>query len=138
MHCHFDNRYEISPILKILEYPEYAERVHGRSSFCFQILGSRLLIEKLYRCDPSLVSRMIICGYTRIIDDLLITRIQGVRGKASQISLIYRTMYGAGPPALLLNAVQGIGEALGIDALACVSGLEQSAHSKDSALFISN
>jgi len=64
---------------------------------------------------------------------LLITQIQGMRGKVHQISLIYRIMHGAGPPSLLLSALQGFGSALGIDTLACVSGQEQSSYCEGNA-----
>jgi uncharacterized protein VirK/YbjX len=59
---------------------------------------------------------------------LLVSRMQGTRGKVKEISQIFRTMCGAGPPAILLAALQGFGEAAGVGAIACISGKDQTSY----------
>jgi len=59
---------------------------------------------------------------------LLISRLHGVKGNAIQMRLVYRTMHGAGPSAVLLTALQGIGNATGIDTLACIAAANQPAY----------
>ena len=52
---------------------------------------------------------------------LLISRIQGVRGRYDEISLATKSMRDVAPGALLLAALQGFGKALGIEEFASVS-----------------
>lgn len=59
---------------------------------------------------------------------LLITRIQGVKGCYKEISSATRNLHDVAPAALLLAALQGIGEALGICSMACISGKDQNSY----------
>jgi uncharacterized protein VirK/YbjX len=59
-------------------------------------------------------------------DVLLITQLQGEKGKVRQISLVYRILHGAGPAPLLLTVLESIGDAFSIRALACISANDQS------------
>lgn len=69
---------------------------------------------------------------------LLISRIQGVKGRFHQISMATKAMAYVSPPDLLLAALQGVGEGFGIDVLACISGADQNSYREDlSALFAS-
>jgi hypothetical protein len=52
---------------------------------------------------------------------LLISRIQGVRGRYDEISLATKSLWGIAPSPLLLAAMQGFGRALGIEEFASVS-----------------
>jgi len=52
---------------------------------------------------------------------LLISRIQGVRGRYEEISLATKTLWDVAPSPLLLAAMQGFGKALGIEEFASVS-----------------
>jgi uncharacterized protein VirK/YbjX len=68
-------------------------------------------------------------------DVLLITRMQGVKGCYPQISLATRTMRCVAPPALLVAALEGLGDALGIRTLACISGTDQNSYCSKSAAY---
>jgi uncharacterized protein VirK/YbjX len=61
-------------------------------------------------------------------DVLLITRIQGVRGHYRKISAATKALYDVAPAALLLAALQGVGEVLGVGEIACISATDQSAY----------
>jgi uncharacterized protein VirK/YbjX len=52
---------------------------------------------------------------------LLISRIQGTRGRFDEISLATKTLWDVAPSPLLLAAMQGFAKALGIDEFASVS-----------------
>ena len=52
---------------------------------------------------------------------LLISRIQGIRGRYDEISLATKSLRDVAPSSLLLAAMQGFGQALGIDEFASVS-----------------
>jgi uncharacterized protein VirK/YbjX len=64
-------------------------------------------------------------------DVFLITRIQGEKGRLQQISLVYRLLHSTGPALLLLTVLEGIGEALSVGALACISATDQSFYSHE-------
>ena len=69
-------------------------------------------------------------------DILLITRMQGKKGCLRQIRLATKVMRYVAPPALLVAALQGLGGALGIKAVACISGTDQISYcSERAALF---
>jgi len=61
-------------------------------------------------------------------DVLLITRLQGVRGNYRQIALATKLLHDVAPGALLVAALQGAGEALGIGVLASIRGTDQTAY----------
>jgi uncharacterized protein VirK/YbjX len=61
-------------------------------------------------------------------DVLFITRIQGVKGCYRQISRAIKALHDVAPGALLLAALQGVGQVLGIPALACISGVDQNSY----------
>jgi len=54
---------------------------------------------------------------------LLISRIQGVRGRYDEISLATKSLWDVAPNHLLLAAMQGLGKALGIEEFASVSSI---------------
>jgi len=58
-------------------------------------------------------------------DVLLISRIQGTKGRYRQISLAMKTFHNVAPPAVLLAAAQGVACALGIGEIASVSAAIQ-------------
>jgi len=62
-------------------------------------------------------------------ENLLITRLQGVKGCYSQISLATRSLHSVAPAALLLAALQGIAEAFGIGEIAAISAARQTSYS---------
>lgn len=62
---------------------------------------------------------------------LFITRIQGVKGCYGQISRATKSLHDVAPGALLLSALQGIGEALGICSLACICGTDQNSYCEE-------
>ena len=64
-------------------------------------------------------------------DVLLITRLQGVKGCYRQISLVTKTLHDVAPGGMLLAALQGIGDALGIRAVGCISGVDQNSYCKE-------
>lgn len=64
-------------------------------------------------------------------DVLLITRIQGVKGCYKQISLVTKALHDVAPGGMLLAALQGIGDALGIRTVACISGVDQNSYCKE-------
>ena len=64
---------------------------------------------------------------------LLITRVQGVKGCYSQISLATRTLHDVGPAALLVAALQGLAVAFAIGEIAAISATRQSCYSEESA-----
>ncbi len=61
---------------------------------------------------------------------LLISRLQGMPGRYTQIKLATKTLVDVAPGALLLAALQGIAMALGIGDLASVSATNQSLYSE--------
>ncbi len=70
-------------------------------------------------------------------DVLLISRIQGVYGYFNEIRRLTRTLHDVGPAALLLAALYGFAEALGIGEFAAVSAIRQSSYTEElSALYI--
>ena len=62
---------------------------------------------------------------------LFITRIQGVKGSYKEISRATKSLHDVAPGALLLSALQGMGEALGICSLACISGKDQNSYCEE-------
>jgi len=64
---------------------------------------------------------------------LLITRLQGVKGCYSQISLATRTLHDVSPAALLFAALQGIAVAFGIDEIAGIPAIRQSCYTRECA-----
>ncbi len=64
---------------------------------------------------------------------LLVTRLQGVKGAYTQIAAATKTLHDVAPGALLLAALQGLGDALGISEIAAVSAARQSSYNEDSA-----
>ena len=66
---------------------------------------------------------------------LLITRVQGLKGCFSQIRLATKALHDVAPSALLLAALQGIGDAFGIQELVAVSCTNQSCYLKEYAAF---
>ena len=64
---------------------------------------------------------------------LLISRVQGMKGAYRQIRLATTSLHDVAPGPLLLAALQGIGNALGIGAIAGVSAVRQSSYTPDSA-----
>ena len=64
---------------------------------------------------------------------LLITRIQGIKGCYRHISRATKALHDVAPSALLLAALQGVGQALGIYALACISGDDQNSYCPECA-----
>jgi hypothetical protein len=64
---------------------------------------------------------------------LLVTRVQGVRGCYSQISLATRTLHDIAPPALLFAALQGVASALGIVGIAAIPAARQCSYSEEDA-----
>ena len=66
-------------------------------------------------------------------DVLLITRMQGSKGCFRQISMATRAMRYVAPPALLMAALQGLGDALGIRTVACISGKDQNSYCPERA-----
>jgi uncharacterized protein VirK/YbjX len=69
----------------------------------------------------------------------LITQIQGVKGSYSQISAATRALHDVAPNALLLAALQGVADALGIGEIAAVSATRQSSYREGyAAAFLKN
>jgi hypothetical protein len=66
-------------------------------------------------------------------DVLLITRIQGVKGCYRQISRATKALHDVAPDALLVAALQGAGEALGIRVLGCISATDQNSYCNECA-----
>lgn len=62
---------------------------------------------------------------------LLVSRLQGMPGRYSQIKLATRAMVDVAPAALLLAAVQGVAMALNIGQLASVNATDQSMYCKE-------
>lgn len=58
-------------------------------------------------------------------DAILISRIQGEKGAQSIIAMATRTLLGVHPQALLVSAIEGIAETLGIAEVVCVSAANQ-------------
>ena len=61
-------------------------------------------------------------------DVLLLARLQGERGAYKLIAKATREMHDVAPAALLLAALQGVGEALGIRTMASVRGIDQTSY----------
>jgi len=66
---------------------------------------------------------------------LLISRLQGIKGAYSSISLATRTLHDVAPNALLLAALQGVADAFGITGMVAVSAARQSCFSEKFAAF---
>jgi hypothetical protein len=64
---------------------------------------------------------------------LLVTRLQGVKGAYAQIAAATKAMHDVAPGALLLAALQGFGEAFGINEIVAVSAVRQSSYSEAAA-----
>jgi uncharacterized protein VirK/YbjX len=64
---------------------------------------------------------------------LLITRIQGMKGCYRQISRATKALHNVAPAALLIAALQGVGEALGIGVLGCISATDQNSYCEECA-----
>jgi uncharacterized protein VirK/YbjX len=79
--------------------------------------------EKIFTVSFTVVPGSVVKSEAR--DVLLVTQLQGEKGKVRQISLVYRIMHGAGPAPLLLTVLEAIGETLSIRALACISAIDQ-------------
>jgi uncharacterized protein VirK/YbjX len=68
---------------------------------------------------------------------LLISRLQGIKGAYTSISLATRALHDVAPDAMLLAALQGIADAFGITEIVAVSAVRQSCYSeKFAASFI--
>jgi uncharacterized protein VirK/YbjX len=65
-----------------------------------------------------------------IPDVVLVTRIQGIRGEFKGIQEATRALHDVAPAALLMAALQGLGEALGVGEIAGVAALRQSAYNE--------
>lgn len=66
-------------------------------------------------------------------DVVLVSRMQGTRGRYSQISFATKSLHDVAPCALLLAAVQGVAIAFGIDQIATVSAVRQTSYTTGSA-----
>lgn len=70
------------------------------------------------------------------LNALLVSRLQGVKGRFRQISLATKSMAYVSPPDLLLAVLQGIGEGFGIDVVACIFGADHISYCEEySSLF---
>lgn len=67
---------------------------------------------------------------------LLISRIQGVKGCYRLIAQATRALHNVAPAALLVAALQGVGEALGIGTLGCIRAADQNSYSEDCAALL--
>jgi len=61
-------------------------------------------------------------------DVLLITRLQGAKGYFRQIHIATKALHDVAPGAMLVAALQGIAEPLGIGEIACIRGADQSSY----------
>jgi uncharacterized protein VirK/YbjX len=68
-----------------------------------------------------------------VAEVLLITRLQGIKGHFPKISLATKALGWVAPPALLVAALQGVGDAFGIRSLGCISGGDQSSYCEECA-----
>jgi hypothetical protein len=64
-------------------------------------------------------------------DAILISRNQGTRGQQPAISMATRTLLGVCPQALLVSALEGIAQAVGITEIVCVSAANQATDSSE-------
>jgi hypothetical protein len=64
-------------------------------------------------------------------DVLLISRLQGERGRSETVTQFYKSLHYLKPDALLMAALSGIGKAFGIERIACVRGQDQTAYQSD-------
>ena len=64
-------------------------------------------------------------------DVFLISRIQGVKGFYKQIQSATKALHDVAPGALLVAALQGLGEALHIEAMACIRAQDQNSYCVD-------
>ena len=64
---------------------------------------------------------------------LLITRLQGIKGRYDQISEATKAMYDVAPSQLLLAALQGVADAFDIRAIAAIPADRQTSYKKDAA-----
>lgn len=64
---------------------------------------------------------------------LLVTRLQGVKGAYAQIAAATKAMHDVAPGALLLAALQGLGDTFGINEIVAVSAVRQSSYSEGGA-----
>jgi uncharacterized protein VirK/YbjX len=67
-------------------------------------------------------------------ETLLITRLQGIRGRFPQIGIATRAMHDVAPVRLLLAALQGVADAFGIPAIAAVPAVRQTSYKDGSQL----
>lgn len=67
------------------------------------------------------------------VDRLMISRMQGVRGRYPQIALAIKSLYDIAPCALLLATLQGVATAFGIAEIAAVSAAGQASYATESA-----
>jgi uncharacterized protein VirK/YbjX len=65
------------------------------------------------------------------VDVLLVSRLQGIRGRFDQISRATRALHDVAPAALLTAALQGVAKACGIGEMAGVSGANQTNYTED-------
>ncbi|MGD0829682.1 MAG: DUF535 family protein [Terracidiphilus sp.] len=68
---------------------------------------------------------------SRAAEVLFITRLQGVKGRYSLISMATRTLHDVSPPAMLLAALQGVAGAFGISEIGAIAGVRQSSYGRD-------
>jgi len=66
-------------------------------------------------------------------DVLLVTRVQGVRGSYKQIAQVTKALHDVAPAALLLSVLQGMGRAIGLQALGSIQGKHQTAYNPEYA-----
>lgn len=61
---------------------------------------------------------------------LLVTRVQGMRGEFRGIQQATKSLHDVAPAAVLMAALQGFGEAIGVDEIAGISAFRQSAYNE--------
>ena len=71
-------------------------------------------------------------------DALLITRLQGIKGRYRQIAIATKALHDVAPSRLLLAALQGIAGFFGISAIAAVPAEKQNSYKKDADLKFKN
>ena len=64
-------------------------------------------------------------------DAFLISRMQGVKGLYKQIQSATKALHDVAPGAVLVAALQGLGEALDIEAMACIRAQDQNSYCAD-------
>ena len=73
-----------------------------------------------------------------VSEALLITRLQGIKGCYQQIGVAIRALHEVAPNRLLLSALQGIAEAIGVRAIAAVPARRQTSYKNAAASAFKN